>query len=203
GALEEDANLTIFALTDSPHTLPTGMDDIDTFRDYSLEGDPTLNLPVTVTIPYPDADDDGVVDGTSINEIDLQIYCWNASTESWELLVGTVDPVNNTITCESPHLTLFALLAAHPQLFAAAGACFIATACYDSPLAEEVKSLCRFRDDYLLTNKLGRAFVSTYHRLSPPIADYIRDKEHLKTVVRIALKPLIRLSQYLHPTYTP
>jgi hypothetical protein len=71
------------------------------------------------------------------------------------------------------------------------GGCFIATAAYGTPMAEEVKVLSRFRDEHLMSNKAGQLLVSVYYKLSPPIADYIKDKETLKAVVRMALKPLL------------
>jgi len=69
--------------------------------------------------------------------------------------------------------------------------CFIATACYGTPMAEEVKTLCALRDQYLVTNPIGRDIVELYYRLSPEVANFIRDKEDLKTIVRECLKPFI------------
>lgn len=71
------------------------------------------------------------------------------------------------------------------------GGCFIATAAYGSYEERHVKVLREFRDRYLLTNTLGRVFVSCYYSISPPVADFIRDSETLKFVVRSALLPLI------------
>ncbi len=75
--------------------------------------------------------------------------------------------------------------------------CFIATAAFGTPMAEEVRSLCRFRDEHLLTNSLGRGLVKAYYKTSPPIADFIRNKPLMKAIVRINLKPLVWFSNKL------
>ncbi len=72
------------------------------------------------------------------------------------------------------------------------GGCAIATACFGTPMAEEVKILCAFRDKYLLPYPAGRAFVNVYYRISPGLADFIRDKELLKAIGRQCLRPIIR-----------
>ncbi len=69
--------------------------------------------------------------------------------------------------------------------------CFIATAAYGSPLANEVSSLRIFRDRYLVTNKAGKLFLRLYYRFSPRIADSIRNHHFLKAYVRTALKPFV------------
>jgi hypothetical protein len=75
--------------------------------------------------------------------------------------------------------------------------CFIATAAFETPMTEEVLVLSRFRDEYLLTNELGRRFVSLYYRHSPALSEYISDREWAKRIVRIVLSPLVRIAEFI------
>lgn len=73
--------------------------------------------------------------------------------------------------------------------------CFIATASYGQD-SGEVGLLCDFRDNVLMQNALGRAFVKGYYTVSPPIAKVIAKSEPLAAAVRLALKPLIVVATY-------
>ena len=73
--------------------------------------------------------------------------------------------------------------------------CFIATAAYGTPMAEEVRHLRAFRDEVLQTHDAGRWFVTQYYKFSPPLADYLRQHDDLRAVVRAALVPLVGLSR--------
>jgi tetratricopeptide (TPR) repeat protein len=70
--------------------------------------------------------------------------------------------------------------------------CFIATAAYDSPMANEVVFLRSWRDDKLLTSTFGRLFVKFYYFISPPIAKFISQSEQRKLFIRKTLKLLIK-----------
>jgi hypothetical protein len=81
-----------------------------------------------------------------------------------------------------------------PQPPPSGGGCFIATAAYGTPMAEEIQILREFRDEYLLTNPVGRAMVSLYYRVSPPIAEFITEHPSLKPIVRAGLLPAVVMS---------
>ena len=78
--------------------------------------------------------------------------------------------------------------------------CFIATASYGSYLSSEVIVLREFRDDYLLTNDIGRAFVEFYYKYSPPIANYIAEHSLLRSLVRLCLTPIVYGIKYWYIT---
>lgn len=81
-------------------------------------------------------------------------------------------------------------------LFSSSSECFIATAAYGTPLHEDIDVLRDFRDEYLMTNPIGRTFVKIYYSTSPPIADVIRENKGLRTIVRDGLvKPLVYISR--------
>ncbi len=75
--------------------------------------------------------------------------------------------------------------------------CFIATAAYGSADAHEVRYLRDFRDRYLMTNAIGRAFVALYYQLSPPFADAIRPYPLLRRLVRIGLMPYVAMARWV------
>lgn len=72
--------------------------------------------------------------------------------------------------------------------------CFIATAAYGTPHAQEIDLLRSFRDDVLLQSIFGTLFVRVYYRLSPPIAEWISRKDWRQKLVRkTVIDPLLRL----------
>jgi len=72
--------------------------------------------------------------------------------------------------------------------------CFIATAAYGTPTAEQINVLREFRDDVLLKSTVGSQFVSLYYQISPPIANFIAGHEVLRTLVReLLVDPIVRV----------
>ena len=73
--------------------------------------------------------------------------------------------------------------------------CFIATAVYGDPNHTQVLRLRKFRDQQLLTRGLGRRLVSTYYCLSPPFANWLKNRPVTKMVIRLLLDGSIRISR--------
>jgi hypothetical protein len=70
--------------------------------------------------------------------------------------------------------------------------CFIATAAYGTPTAEQINVLREFRDLVLLESTMGSRFVSLYYQLSPPVADFISESSFLRTLVReLLVDPIV------------
>ena len=69
--------------------------------------------------------------------------------------------------------------------------CFVATAAYGSELHPKVTELRRFRDIVLSRYALGRALISFYIRISPPIARQIERNEWLRARTRTVLRVII------------
>jgi len=106
--------------------------------------------------------------------------------------IGEVDDIAD-VTAASTTITMnddYSIIAT----FKFGTGCFIATAAYGTPMAEEIEILREFRDEYLLTNPVGKTLVEFYYRLSPPIAEFITEHPSLKPVVRTGLVPAVAMS---------
>jgi len=164
-----------------------------------------INLvsPINIKIPVHQTD----LDAAGISKIeDLKVYQWNSDRREWEELnivdieeTGAPDPIGY-ITVEVEDMgEMNYFSSGYPFIPSGGGGggCFIATAAYGTAMAKEVIILKKFRDKYLLKNKLGRAFVRWYYKHSPKYARIIRKKPVLKAIVRIGLKPLIAFCKIL------
>jgi hypothetical protein len=75
--------------------------------------------------------------------------------------------------------------------------CFVATAVYGSPMAQEVQVLQHYRDAVLTSSPLGRALVRLYEEVGPRAASLIEGREGTKTLIRACLlRPLVCLARF-------
>ena len=100
--------------------------------------------------------------------------------------IANVTAPSTTITVDRPYSII--------AVFSGGGGCFIATAAYGTPMAEEIGILREFRDKYLLTNPVGEALVEFYYKVSPQIAEFIAEHPSLKPIVRAGLLPAVAMS---------
>lgn len=75
--------------------------------------------------------------------------------------------------------------------------CFIATAVYGEGDSQEIKTLCYFRDNFLMTRPMGKLFVSFYYAVSPSVAKVLKRSEaSRKLVIRFLLRPVLTMVKH-------
>jgi hypothetical protein len=139
----------------------------------------SVTNPGEATFPY---DEGTVVDLKAEPEEGYSFKCW----------IGDVGGVTN-VTAASTTITMnddYSIIAT----FKFGTGCFIATAAYGTPMAEEIQILRDFRDQYLVSNPVGEALVEFYYRVSPPIAEFITEHPSLRPMVRAGLMPAVAMS---------
>jgi uncharacterized repeat protein (TIGR02543 family) len=126
---------------------------------------------LTGTSPYMEGD---VVSIQATAASGYQFVSWTASAGSFS---NANTPVTS-FTMPAQDVTVTAYFEV------AGGGCFIATAAYGSPTAEQLDVLREFRDAVLLESTAGSKLVALYYKLSPPVADFISGNSFLRTLVR-------------------
>ena len=67
----------------------------------------TFARPATITLLYPDDNNDNIVDGTTIDASQLSILWWNETYQQWDYVGGVVDTIHKTITCPITHFSVY------------------------------------------------------------------------------------------------
>ena len=102
---------------------------------------------------------------------------------SWTATAGSFSNANTEVTSFTMPAQDVTVTAGF-EVVAGGGGCFVATAAYGSPTAEQLNVLREFRDVVLLESTAGSQLVALYYRLSPPVADFISGNSFLRTLVR-------------------
>jgi hypothetical protein len=126
--------------------------------------------------------------GTEVNLVaeavsGYQFAHWSGDVNT----IADVDAASTTITMDNSY-------SIRANFEGAGSRCCVATAAYGTPVAEEIEILREFRDEYLLTNPVGKGLVEFYYRVSPPMAEFITEHPSLKPIVRIGLVPAVAMS---------
>lgn len=82
-------------------------------RDISLESQTkVLNSVVTLVIPYEDKNKDGIIDGSVLEEKNLEVWSYEETTGKWKKEENVkVDTANKKVEIKTKHLSLFTLFA--------------------------------------------------------------------------------------------
>jgi hypothetical protein len=137
------------------------------------------------------SDIDGDGDCLDPGDIIVVNTAFDAHETEYELEIAAID------LCQRQSNPVAAGLKTTSIDFTTVPPCFVATAAYGSPLADEIWALRRFRDRYLMTNPAGRAFVDTYYSVGPYAADIIAEHPWMRTTTRALLTPFVALARYL------
>ena len=110
---------------------------------------------------------------------------------------GKMQPINFSRDPIFKQLIIDAKAAPEPESLPPVriGGCLIATASYGSELAPQVQQLRELRDNTILQTESGSAFMTGFNQLyysfSPVIADYERENQIFKEVVKLTITPLL------------
>jgi len=70
--------------------------------------------------------------------------------------------------------------------------CFVATAAFGTPLADEINILRQWRDKVLINSITGRLFVKTYYKIGPYAAKLVERSGFLKGLIRKIIYRIIK-----------
>jgi len=145
---------------------------------------PALSLASSLTLAWsPNFEDDlagyKIYYGTWSRDYDFTIDVGNVSQykvrglrpETRYYLGLTAYDFSGNESGFSPEVSTVTDASSSPTLGGGGGGCFIATAAYGSFLNTHVKILRDFRDEFLISNSLGRTFVHLYYQDSPHMAN--------------------------------
>ncbi|AGH94764.1 CFI-box-CTERM domain-containing protein [Pseudobdellovibrio exovorus] len=138
-----------------------------------------------VSPTFKKIDNDGTIPDSQVGGLaNYQKYClvYGMKNKAQNIYKFVNDPAAASAGCITPSVVVGILDDKR---------CFISTAAFGSSDMSEVETFRKFRDQFLVTNNLGKAFVGFYYDMSPPIANMISGSEPLKALTRGLLYPFL------------
>lgn len=139
--------------------------------------------------------------GPSIDSVALEVPTDGAPGDVVTVEVGSLEPethywiaVRPLDGCNDGGPIQVAEVTTREIHFTTVSPCFVATAAWGSPMADDVSTLRRFRDRNLMTHAPGRLAVDAYYAVGPRAADVIRDSSTLRFAARVSLTPWVWLA---------
>lgn len=178
----ESSNDIYFSINDWKNpSVPNGNDDVEFQTVNDKKGLKAINISITRS-----AEAKGEEKKKSYNSNDDRINCPNCNKKI----------VPRMITYKGePEKSVCPYCATTIQKFSN---CFIATAVYNDSYHPNVVLLRRFRNEYLLTNKIGNDFVNMYYKYSPKFALFIKDKKVISFPIKIILDIFVFLFRHFY-----
>ena len=176
----------------------------------NLQPPTVFNTPIKIFIPCPGHTDVSNLSVYRYNGTSWVLACDASGTvqlggEGWMVPGSRVNNNNgspSTIEIQVYHFTSVQAAASitpqpptpTPSGGGGGGGCFIATAAYGSSMESHVKILREFRDRFMVTNHVGKAFINLYNTFSPPVADFIANHDIVRFMIRWSLLPVVGVS---------
>ncbi|MCP4716196.1 MAG: hypothetical protein GY868_13850 [Deltaproteobacteria bacterium] len=106
GALTADIPVTV-RHEPVPQSMPAGYHAASFGVNFGPDGTRFLK-PVSITLPYHDRDNDGLIDGTAIPESRSEVRCYNETSGAWDTVTVTGrDTSRNTVTAATSHFSTY------------------------------------------------------------------------------------------------
>lgn len=138
----------------------------------------------------------------SLEDIALVVPVGAAAGQTIAVDLGHLTPqsqyyigVRSLDSCSQASPVAFGELTTTEIIFTTVSPCFVATATYGTPMAEEIGVLRRFRDRHLRSNAVGEMLVQAYYEHGPALADVIAEDEGLRSVSRALLTPVVAIAE--------
>jgi hypothetical protein len=169
---------------------------------------PTISPPFAPYARHEPHDATTIIEWGSATKVEFIVDDEGELEENYDYSVTPIDDKTDTLTIfhdsyledkflqsrSDVKLTIEFDVGSNRTFVITTGGCFIATAAYGTPVAEQIQTLREFRDEYLVTNSLGQGLVEIYYSISPSIADFISEHPGLKPIVRAGLVPAVAIS---------